>query len=382
MKHNWPTSEVFSRVRELALEQKIIQDIDAFFSEMTTFIRKRLHWADSFDMFRKRMQDFDMFRKRMQEFLDLGTRAHEKLREAVVLDRVRNWKDYFGFMALQMKGHTGPTAPRVFQFVRRSGLPDTHPLRRSGSPMDVVLRSGSPMDVVLRCKQYMCDPHFYQSLDFLTAAHLEKLPAALPTSFLERVRKTAKYKAMILRHADMLQDPAFGMPNASQELREWVNETRRELPPLKVTHCCFFARHRSLHDNEPLVLAEDSPGDMGPQASALEPPVAQVVVCEKKSQGLARKRKLREEAKTTQAEAEAAFKSSTVTYLMKHQEFSLSEASKIADVAWRKKKSSEAASQASGSGGRHPLADDDGSDQVSKFHLLVISTTMNVDATF
>ena len=168
---------------------------------------------------------------------------------------------------------------------------------------------------------------------------------------------------MILRHADMLQDPAFGMPNASQELREWVNETRRELPPLKVTHCCFFARHRSLHDNEPLVLAEDSPGDMGPQASALEPPVAQVVVCEKKSQGLARKRKLREEAKTTQAEAEAAFKSSTVTYLMKHQEFSLSEASKIADVAWRKKKSSEAASQASGSGGRHPLADDDGSDQ-------------------
>ena len=78
---------------------------------MTTFIRKRLHWADS----------FDMFRKRMQEFLDLGTRAHEKLREAVVLDRVRNWKDYFGFMALQMKGHTGPTAPRVFQFVRRSG---------------------------------------------------------------------------------------------------------------------------------------------------------------------------------------------------------------------------------------------------------------------
>ena len=82
-----------------------------FFPEMTTFIRKRLHWADS----------FDMFRKRMQEFLDLGTRAHEKLREAVVLDRVRNWKDYFGFMALQMKGHTGPTAPRVFQFVRRSG---------------------------------------------------------------------------------------------------------------------------------------------------------------------------------------------------------------------------------------------------------------------
>ena len=85
--------------------------------------------------------------------------------------------------------------------------------------------------------------------------------------------------------------------------------------------------------------------------------------CEKKSQGLARKRKLREEAKTTQAEAEAAFKSSTVTYLMKHQEFSLSEASKIADVAWRKNKSSEAASQASGSGGRHPLPDDDGSDQ-------------------
>ncbi|CAE7278876.1 unnamed protein product [Symbiodinium sp. CCMP2592] len=304
-----------------------------------------------------------MFRTRMQEFLDLGTRTHEKLREAVVVDRVRNWKDYFGFMALQMKGHTGPTAPRVFQFVRRSGLPDTHPLRRSGSPMDVVLRCRVSDVPRCRCKQYMCDPHFYQSLDFLTAAHVDKLPAALPTSFLERVRKTAKYKAMILRHADMLKDPAFGMPSASQELREWVNETRRELPPLKVTHCCFFARHRSLHDNEPVVLAEDSSCDMGPQASALEPPVAQVVVCEKKMQGLARKRKLREEAKTTLAEAEAAFKSSTVTFLMKHQEFSLSEASKIADVAWRKKKSAEAASQASGSGGRRPLHDDDGSDQ-------------------
>ena len=181
---------------------------------MTTFIRKRLHWADS----------FDMFRKRMQEFLDLGTRAHEKLREAVVLDRVRNWKDYFGFMALQMKGHTGPTAPRVFQFVRRSGRTLSRhsfklcqnisggkglcnrPLCRpagyaSASKIrishgcgvevriccqqttDSCQASGKVSDVPrCRCKQYMCDPHFYQSLDFLTAAHLEKLPAALPTS--------------------------------------------------------------------------------------------------------------------------------------------------------------------------------------------------------
>ena len=164
----------------------------------------------------------------------------------------------------------------------------------------------------------------------------------------------------------MLQDPAFGMPNASQELRQWVNETRQELPELKVTHCCFFARHRNFHDPGPVVPAEDDSQDMGPQASGLEPPVAQVVVCEQKSQGLLRKRKLQQEARATQAEAEAAFKSSTVTYLMQQQEFSLAEASKIADVAWRKKKSAEATSQASGSKARHPLPDaieDEGSDQ-------------------
>ena len=87
------------------------QDVDGFFSELTTHVRKKLHWADSFDTFRKALQDF----------LDIGTRRHEPLREAKVIDQQRNWRDYLGFMCRQLQGHTGPAAPRVFQFQRRSG---------------------------------------------------------------------------------------------------------------------------------------------------------------------------------------------------------------------------------------------------------------------
>ena len=177
---------------------------------------------------------------------------------------------------------------------------------------------------------------------------------------------------MILKYADMLASPDFGMPLATKELREWVTATRKEVPELSVKHCAFFPRHPSVHLAQPLVASgseNDAPGDSVKEAEGLEVPAAQVVVCERKSQAVSRKRKLQEDATAKQAESEASFKSSTVMFLMKQQDFNLAEASKIADVAWRKKQLQDATRSkpgpaTAGPKRRSPLLDaaEDGSD--------------------
>ena len=62
------------------------------------------------------------FRVALQRFLDTGTRTHEKMRKAIILDQQRDWKTHLEILGVHMKGHTGRAAPRVFEFRQRRGL--------------------------------------------------------------------------------------------------------------------------------------------------------------------------------------------------------------------------------------------------------------------
>ena len=70
--------------------------------------------------------------------------------------------------------------------------------------------------------------------------------------------KTKKYVNMILKFADILRNPGFGMATAADELKAWVTESRMELLPLDVRHGAFFPRHvAALHDSTPLLPGGD-----------------------------------------------------------------------------------------------------------------------------
>ena len=93
------------------MEMTAAKDVDGFFGELTLFMRKRLHYAETI---------ID-FRDSLQEFMASGTRPREKIREVIVLDQQRDWKNHLAFLRLQLHGHTGPRAPRVFEFRQRRG---------------------------------------------------------------------------------------------------------------------------------------------------------------------------------------------------------------------------------------------------------------------
>ena len=67
-----------------------------------------------------------------------------------------------------------------------------------------------------------------------------------------RLVKTKKYRNMIERHADMIDESPFNMKDAAREVRSWVNATRPELPPLDVRPtwlcsltCVVYMTHRA-----------------------------------------------------------------------------------------------------------------------------------------
>ena len=153
--------------------------------------------------------------------------------------------------------------------------------------------------------------------------------------------KTKKYVNMILKFADILRNPGFGMATAADELKAWVTESRVELLPLDVRHCAFFPRHvAALHDSTPLLPGGDqTQSEESREALPLEPAMGRVSVTRARKQQAAQKRQ-REEALANQAENEATFKSTTVSFLMKEQHFELEEASRIATIAWKKMLSS------------------------------------------
>ncbi len=78
---------------------------------MTKWIRKTLHSASTITDFEKSLQDFAANLRR----------PFEPLRRVVVVDKVRDWKTHVEHIPKRVVGIAGPTAPRVFDMVRREG---------------------------------------------------------------------------------------------------------------------------------------------------------------------------------------------------------------------------------------------------------------------
>ena len=187
--------------------------------------------------------------------------------------------------------------------------------------------------------------------------------------------KTKKYKAMIEKHADMIDKAPFGMHRAAADLRSWVNETREPLPPLTVSHVAIFSRVPSLHDYAPLKQEPES--DAAPSTpEALEHGMGNLTLVrrrepafaatERKTAGKAaakaatsRIRKERDVASAKLAEAEAEFKSTMLKFLTEVQGLLLFDANKVVKEAWARKQANIKKANAK-PGARRPKITDSG----------------------
>ena len=153
--------------------------------------------------------------------------------------------------------------------------------------------------------------------------------------------KTKKYTAMVLKHAEKLKEPEYGMSRAAEELKAWVLETRQQQPPLNLKNCSFFPRCRILHDPKPLLRAPHNPASDESVAPAvpLEPAMGRISMSVRKASSNKNKRKQRHEQAANEAESEVSFMTVMVQFLMQDHGFQLQEANQIAQGAWRKKKS-------------------------------------------
>jgi hypothetical protein len=86
------------------------EDIDQMFGDLAKWVRKTLHFA----------QTIAEFYNSLKLFLQRLRRPHEPHREVLVVDKVRDWKSYFETINKQVKGISGPTAPRMFKMELRS----------------------------------------------------------------------------------------------------------------------------------------------------------------------------------------------------------------------------------------------------------------------
>ena len=87
------------------------EDVDQVFGDAAKYIRKNLHNASTI---------YD-FRDGMQKFANLLVRP-EKHRRVIIHEKIRDWKGYLYNIPKRVTGISGPTAPRVFNMLRRGGL--------------------------------------------------------------------------------------------------------------------------------------------------------------------------------------------------------------------------------------------------------------------
>jgi len=87
------------------------KDVDQVFGDVTKWIRKNLHSALT----------ITDFQKSLQHFAENLQRPFERLRRVVMVDKVRDWKTHVEYIPKRVVGIAGPTAPRVFDMVRREG---------------------------------------------------------------------------------------------------------------------------------------------------------------------------------------------------------------------------------------------------------------------
>ena len=184
--------------------------------------------------------------------------------------------------------------------------------------------------------------------------------------------KTKKYKAMIEKHADMIDKAPFGMHRAAADLRSWANETREPLPALTVSHVAIFSRVPSLHDYAPLKLERES--DAAPSApEPLEHGMGNLTLVRRREPAFAaterktaaakaatsRIRKERDVASAKLAEAEAEFKSTMLKFLTEVQGLLLVDANKVVKEAWARKQANIKKANAKPGARRPKITDSD-----------------------
>ena len=74
---------------------------------------------------RRAMSIWD-FRSALDKIVKSLHRPHEKFAEVLVVNRVRNWKDHLASLSVQVSGIGGPSAPKVFECIKRKGQPIEH----------------------------------------------------------------------------------------------------------------------------------------------------------------------------------------------------------------------------------------------------------------
>ncbi len=87
------------------------EDIDQLFGSLAAYVKRMLPVAHS-------MADFI---KCFEDFFEKLKRPHEPVACVRRIDHIRDWKGYFASMGRHLCGIGGPSAPKVFNFIRRKG---------------------------------------------------------------------------------------------------------------------------------------------------------------------------------------------------------------------------------------------------------------------
>lgn len=95
--------------------------------------------------------------------------------------------------------------------------------------------------------------------------------------WMPRSKKTAKYKAMILKSADVLRGPPFFKEEAAHALTNWVQETNKPEPALDVSYCKLLIGLVALPSVSALEAGPDAQSEgEACQAVGLEPAMGKV----------------------------------------------------------------------------------------------------------
>lgn len=95
--------------------------------------------------------------------------------------------------------------------------------------------------------------------------------------WMPRSKKTAKYKAMILKSASVLRGPPFFKEEAANALSSWVEETNKLEPAMDVSYCKLLIGLVALPSVSALQAGPDAQSEGDPhQAVGLEPAMGKV----------------------------------------------------------------------------------------------------------
>lgn len=204
---------------------------------------------------------------------------------AFMLTKVRDWNAWLLSCGMTLQGHTGPSAPHMFTFLRRAdaqgGSADLveHPDCLAGA-------APSPHDVVLFVKRWMASPNYSQApFVALRAAGLQDLSREPPVAN-ELRPMTQKYKQHVLKFVPLLKGPPYDLRLAADHLEAWVQGTLPDMPMHDVSACTLPLQVAAAHPAAPMAHAvAPLPANAGIGAQDFEPPAGTVLLTRNRNPG-------------------------------------------------------------------------------------------------